>query len=274
MIKKAEKKGSGTHSELESLRVQNAQLERRLERKESELADARLELDTFAHSISHDLRSPLNIISGFADLLKKHSEQGLDEKGQRYLWRITTATDQIGLMIDGILALSRMSRSEMRRGPVALEPLVRRVVRGLEPEKGDRRVIWLIGSLPTVNADPTLIREAIASLASNALRFTRSREVARIQIGMQDGNGETKFFVRDNGASFDIKHRERLFDVAQGQNRPTAPNSGAIRLAYVHRIFQRHGGRMWTEALPDGGATFYFTLPIDGAATDPAPNPQ
>lgn len=245
----------------EDLGRQNAALARRVVRQAGELAAAREELDILAQSISHDLRSPLHVIGGFVELLERDSGKALGDKGRHYLKRISTAAGQMGHMIDEVLALSRMSLSEMHMVPTDLAPLVRKVVRDLDAEKGGRRVIWLIGNLPTVEADPVLLRQAIASLASNAFRFTRAREVARIQIGVRDGDGEMVFFVRDNGASFDMKHRRMMFDLAPKQQPPSAQRGGAIRLAHVQRIIQRHGGRLWAEAVPDGGATFYFSMP-------------
>jgi signal transduction histidine kinase len=268
MTKRIENGSSAPQNDSDALRILNAQLEQRHNHDEIELDAARAGLDTLAHFISHDLCKPLNIIGGFAELLMKHSGGDIDEKGRHYLERITTATAQIGRMQNDVLALSRMSQTEMHRMPVDIDRLVRKIVEDLKAEKGDRRVIWLIGSLPTVRADPSLIREAFMSLLSNALKFTLSREVARIQVGAQDGDGGVRFYVRDNGASFDIGHRERFFDVIPGYQPSTAPTSGAIRLAYVQRIIQRHGGRMWTEALPDGGASFYFSLSADIAGPD------
>ncbi len=265
MTRDAENKGAEARTDLDALGRRNKELEQLLEAKEIELTAARDGIDTLAHSISHDLRSPLHIIGGFGELLAKQSARGLDEKGRRFLGRITTATVQIGGMIDEILELSRMSRCEMHCTPIDLEPLVRKAVHDLDAEKGGRRVIWIIGDLPTVCADPTMLGEAIASLASNAFKHTFSREVARIQIGMQEAEGELRFFVRDNGASADIKQRERLFDVDPGRLPSSSPNMGTSRLAYVQRILQRHGGRVWAEAQADGGATFYFALPASRA---------
>jgi len=256
---------------VEELRRLNAGLERRIERCAAEVTAAQDEMGSLAQSICHDLRSPLHVIGGFAELLAKHSSKDLDEKGRHYLQRISTATTQIGQMITEVLALSQVSACEMHLVPTDLDLLVRKIVHELDAGKGERRVIWLIGRLPTVQADPTLLRQAILSLASNALRFTRAREVARIQIGVRPGDGELVFFVRDNGASYDMKHRERMFNSAPRKDPPAEPSSGAIRLSHVQRIIQRHGGRLWTEAVPDGGATFYFSLPGDLAEPACAP---
>ncbi len=271
MIKQIEKEESVAQPTDTDRRMAGALVARRLERYALELSAAKAEMDTFAHSISHDLRSPLTIVLGFAELLTKHSGNDLDEKGRHYLKRITAATLQIARMLDEILALSLMSRSEMRCVRFDLEALVKKVVSDLDASKGDRRVIWLVGRLAPVMADPALLRRAITSLASNALFFTRSREVARIQIGMldvHDGDNELTFFVRDNGAGVSIKHRERMFGSIDGQNSPSPAEGSATELAHVQRIFQRHGGRMWMEAVPDGGATFYFSIPDACEETD------
>jgi light-regulated signal transduction histidine kinase (bacteriophytochrome) len=252
----------------EELRSTNALLMRRAERHADELIAAHSEIDTLTHTISHDLRSPLTIISGFAELLAKHSAKDLDEKGRHYLDRITTSTEQIGRIIDEILALSRLSRSEMHLVRVDLDALVGKVVHDLDAAKGDRRVTWQVGHLPVVTGDPTLLRQAITSLVSNALRFTRSREVARIQIGSVAGDKELTLFIRDNGAGIDIKHRERMFGAIPGQEASAELNGSAIGLAYVQRIVRRHGGRTWSEAMPDGGITFNFSIPDECTEPD------
>lgn len=272
MIKHSHKEEVITPDSLDDLRSMNAHLERRLEHHSVQLSAAHIEVDTLAQAISHDLRSPLQIIEGFAELLTKHSSQSLDEKGQHYLQRINTAAVQIGKMIDEILALSRMSRSEMHVVPVDLESLVRKVAHDYDAKKGERRVIWLIGRLPTVQADPTLLRKVISSLVSNALKFTRSREVARIQIGVKGRDGEMEFFVRDNGASFSIRNRERMFDTVPERNPASELKCGALKLAFIQRIIQRHGGHMSAETVADGGATFYFSLP--GDLPEPHPRPK
>jgi light-regulated signal transduction histidine kinase (bacteriophytochrome) len=257
---------SATEKPLQEVELQRANtlLTRRIERHSIELAAAHAEMDELAQTISHDLRSPLTVIGGFTDLLIAHFSKSLDEKGRHYLELIKSQTITAAQMLDEILAISRMSRSEIQRSRVDMGAVVDRVVHDLEVTKGDRRVIWLIGRLPSVEADPTLIQQVIKSLAANALHFTLGREVARIQVGAQDGDHEVILFVRDNGTGVDLKHRERLF--ASLQHRPSFPavEGGAIGLAHTQRIIQRHGGRMWTEAVPDGGAIFYLSLPKDG----------
>lgn len=251
----------------EEPRRESAMQARRAEHHSIELDAAYAEMDELAQTISHDLRSPLTVIGGFTDLLIAHFSKNLDEKGRHYLDLIKNSTASATQMLDEILAISRMSRSEIHRAHVDLRAVVDHVVRDLDAAKGDRRVIWLIGNLPSVEADPTLIHKVIKSLVANALIFTRAREVARIQIGVQSGDHEIILFVRDNGTGVDLKHRERMFASFQHRKSSPAAEGGAIGLAHVQRIIQRHGGRMWTEALPDGGAIFYLSLP--SYATEP-----
>jgi light-regulated signal transduction histidine kinase (bacteriophytochrome) len=253
---RAEDKGAYEH---------NATLASCIERQASELRLAHAEMDAFTRSISHDLRSPLTVIGGFAELLTKNSSKVLDTKGRHYLSRITSSASDMGRMLDEFHAFSRMSRSEMHMVPIDLKALANKVTQGLDAEKGGRRVVWVVGRLPTIEVDPTLLREAITRLASNALKFTRSRKIARIRIGARRAGRDLVFFVRDNGAHQDIKSRERSFGSHDRQNSSSKWSGSPIELAYVQRIIQRHGGRTWAEAVPSGGATFYFSLPVGRA---------
>jgi light-regulated signal transduction histidine kinase (bacteriophytochrome) len=245
----------------------NAMLTRRAEHHAIELDAAHGEMDELAQVISHDLRSPLTVIGGFTDLLISHFSKELGEKGRHYLDLIKNSNVNATLMLDEILAISRMSRMPIQRTEVDLKAVVDRVVKDLDATKGDRRVIWLIGSLPSVQADPMLMQKVIKSLLANALNFTHTREVARIQVGAKDGDHEVIIFVRDNGTGVDLKHRERMFASFQHRKSSPAAEGGAVGLTHVQRIIQRHGGRMWTEAVPDGGAIFFFSLP--NGATEP-----
>jgi light-regulated signal transduction histidine kinase (bacteriophytochrome) len=252
------------HTQDNDLLRMNAMHARQAEHHSIELDAAHAEMDELAQTISHDLRSPLTVIGGFTDLLITHFSENLDEKSRHYLTLIKDSTDNATHMLDEILAISRMSRSEIRPTSVDLKAVVDRVVKDLDATKGDRRVIWLVGNLPAVQADPNLMHQVIRSLVGNAFIFTKGREVARIHVGVQDGDHEVIVFVRDNGTGVDLKHRERMF--ASFQHRKSSPEAegGSVGLAHIKRIIQRHGGRMWSEAVPDGGAIFYFSLPNDG----------
>jgi light-regulated signal transduction histidine kinase (bacteriophytochrome) len=234
-------------------------------RDADELRAARAELDHLAQWISHDLRSPLHVIAGFSDLLVKKYSRNLDETGAHYLQVIADSTAKVGRLLDEILALSRVGRSEMHLVPIELDDLVGRVVRDLEAVGGDRRIAWAVEKMPAVRADPTLLRQAISGMLSNALRSTQPCEAARIEVGVRAGEGELIFYVRDNATGPGISQRERMFGAAHG----TASAAGAISLTYLKRIIQRHGGRVWAEAGPGGGATFLFSLPAGSGGNEP-----
>ena len=249
------------------LRLRNASLIRRAERDAAELRAARAELDNFAQWISHDLRSPLHVIGGFSELLVKKYSQRLDETGAHYLQVIADSTAKVGSLLDEILALSRVGRSEMHLVRIELDDLVGRVVRDLDAVKGDRRIAWAIEKLPTVRADPTLLRQAIAGMLANAVASTPPSEVARIEVGAKVEDGESLFFVRDHVEGFDVGQRERMFGAKRGT--PSAGGvAGAIGLAHLKRVILRHGGRAWAEAAPGGGAMFLFSLPAVNGGHD------
>jgi chemotaxis family two-component system sensor kinase Cph1 len=258
--------GGGSTREL---RLLNAALTRQAERDAADLSAARAELDYLAQWISHDLRSPLHVITGFSDLLVKKYSEKLDETGAHYLQVVADSTERIGQVLDEILALSRVSQSEMHLVHIELNDLVARVVRELEATKGERRIVWEIGRLPAVQADPTLLRQAIAGMLSNAVASTLSCKVARIEVGARAAEGEVTFFVRDNSEGLDLGHRERMFGVVRGSAPAARGGVGTIGLAYLKRLIQRHGGRAWAEASPGGGATFLFSLPGGRAGRTP-----
>ena len=237
----------------------NAQLGRRV----SELAALNQELEAFSYSVSHDLRSPLRHIAGFAQLLEKNASASLDEKSRRFLTTIVDAARRMGGLIDDLLVFSRMGRSEMRMTRVALSPLVKEIRAELAGEAAGRDVVWSVNGLPEVQGDPSLLRQVLMNLMSNALKYSSTREKAEIEIGWRPGpDGETVVFVRDNGVGFDMKYADKLFGVFQRLHRAEEFEGTGIGLANVRRIVQRHGGRTWAEGAVDRGATFYFSLPL------------
>jgi light-regulated signal transduction histidine kinase (bacteriophytochrome) len=248
-------------ADIEELSRSNTRLVEQLERQAAQLDMERAEMDNLTHSISHDLRAPIHIITGFAELLATYTGRVLDDKAQHYLDRITTASVQLAKMMDEILALSRMSRTMLTFASVDLGQVVSRLVDEFDAAKAERKIHWIVGQLPTVEADPDLMRQVVSSLLSNAVKFTRAREVARIQVGSLASDGELTIFVRDNGAISNVRHRERMFDENPGQQGPDDGKVGMVKLACIQRIVQRHGGRMWTEAVPGAGVTFNFSLP-------------
>jgi PAS domain S-box-containing protein len=236
-------------------------LERRVAERTAQLQEANRELESFSYSVSHDLRAPLRHIDGFAQLLARQAHDKLDPKSVHYLKTITETVKHAGTLVDDLLAFSRMGRSEMRRSEVDVSRLVQEVRRSLEPEVADRAIDWKVDSLPVVPADPAMLRTVLQNLLANAVKFTRLRPRACIEIGCREEAEEFVFFVRDNGVGFDAKYTEKLFGVFQRLHRPEEFEGTGIGLANVRRVVHRHGGRTWAEGTVGVGATFWFSLP-------------
>jgi len=256
---------AAANTELEKSRSEIYQSAQRVQASNQQLQAANKELESFSYSISHDLRAPLRHIDGFAGLLAKHAGGTLDEKGNRYLATISASAKRLGQLIDELLVFSRMGRTELRHTPLNSRAMVDEVIRELQPDLQGRQVEWKIGELPSVQADPAMLRQVWANLLGNAVKYTRNRPVARIAIEQQpNGTGETVFAVRDNGAGFDMQYASKLFGVFQRLHTVNEFEGTGIGLANVHRIVQRHGGRVWAEGAVGEGATFFFSLPANG----------
>ncbi len=233
-----------------------------LQQRADLLETANQELEAFSYSVSHDLRAPLRHIDGFVDLLGRKCAAQLDDDGRRYLKIIAEAARQMGTLIDDLLVFSRMGRAELRWQEVDLKSLVHEAVAGLEMELDGRNVEWQVGALPRVRADAAMLRQVLVNLIGNAIKYTRPRNPARIEIGCaQETATEQVFFVRDNGVGFDMQYVGKLFGVFQRLHRPEEYEGTGIGLANVRRIIHRHGGRTWAEGKIDSGATLFFTLP-------------
>ena len=245
----------------EQIRELNVQLERRVRDRTAELEALNQELEAFNYSVSHDLRTPLRHITGFVKLLEDKAACNLDEEGRHLVRTIADSAKQMGQLIDDLLAFSQMSRAELHKTMVDLNELVKAARQELRDQLEGRKVEWAIGKLPEVYGDPALLQQVMVNLLSNALKYTRSRDAARIEIGANDTTAETVVFIRDNGVGFDMAYLGKLFGVFQRLH-PSAQFEGTgIGLANVRRIIQRHGGMTWAEGEINRGVAFYFSLP-------------
>ncbi|MBI3129795.1 MAG: hypothetical protein HYZ13_00410 [Acidobacteria bacterium] len=245
----------------EEVAALNQGLEARVAERTAELEILNRELESFSYSVSHDLRAPLRSIDGFTAILQKTYGGSLDESGRAYMDRVRGATQRMGTLIDDLLTLSRTSRSAMIRRQVDLSQLAESILHDLREGAPERRVDLHITPGLRVEADPTLLRTALENLLGNAWKFTSRKEVARIEVGLESGQGGGTYFVRDNGAGFDMKYVDKIFAPFQRLHSSTEFEGTGIGLANVQRIVRRHGGELWCEAEVGRGATFYFTFP-------------
>jgi signal transduction histidine kinase len=236
------------------------QAEEDVRRTGEALAAANQELESFSYSVSHDLRAPLRGIDGFSRALEEDFGATLPEEGRRFISRIRAATRRLGLIIDDLLLLSRVARSELRREKVDLGALALEVYAGLRAAEPTRDVRLAVGDGLLARGDPRLLRLLLENLLGNAWKYTSKKPRARVEFAAQANGGETVYYVRDDGAGFDMAYADKLFGAfSRLHNANDFPGSG-IGLATVARIVHRHGGRVWGEGAPGAGATFYFTL--------------
>ncbi len=248
----------------ERLKAQQAlqALNQSLEERAAQLAAANRELESFSYSVSHDLRAPLRHIAGFSSLLEKEKAPDLDDGARRYIKTICDSAKQMGMLIDDLLSFSRMGRAEMLRTDVNLTHLAQEIVNRFQSEITDRRIDWKVDPLPAVHGDPSMMRQVFENLIANAVKYTRTRSQAVIEIGSRTGeSGEPLVYVKDNGVGFDMAYVGKLFGVFQRLHGTDEFEGTGIGLANVRRIIHRHGGETWAEGAVGVGATFYFSLP-------------
>jgi len=246
------------------VRALSVELEQRVVARTAELAAANKELEAFSYSVSHDLRAPLRALDGFARILLEEYSADLPEQAQYYFQLIRGNAQQMGRLIDDLLAFARLSRQPLRKRSVDPAELVRQCLHELRAEQDGRQVETRIGELLECAADPALLKQVWINLLANALKYTRQRDLAVIEIASRAEGAETIYIVRDNGVGFDMRYSDKLFGVFQRLHRAEDYEGTGVGLAIVQRIIHRHGGRIWAEAAVDRGATFHFTLG-DGA---------
>jgi PAS domain S-box-containing protein len=237
-------------------------LDQELAKRAAELETTNKELESFAYSVSHDLRAPLRHTVGFAELLQKQASSSLDDKSRRYMQLILESSKRMGNLIDDLLGFSRIGRAETNKSEVDMESLVGEVVAELGQETKDRNIDWNIGPLPVCYGDRSMLKVVLMNLLSNAVKFTRIRKRVEIEIGCADRcEDQAELFVRDNGAGFDMQYVDKLFGVFQRLHLAEEFEGTGIGLATVQRIIHRHGGEVRAEGAVDQGAAFYFSLP-------------
>ncbi len=250
-------------------------MEQRVLERTGQLEAANKELESFSYSVSHDLRAPLRAIDGFSRILLEDFSANLPDDGKHFLKLIGDNTRQMSQLVDDLLAFSRLGRLGLTKHTVDPAKIVRQCLGEMQKEQAGRQLEVIIGEMPTCLADPTLLKQVWTNLISNALKYTGKRQSARIEIGCRMGERttdigiktrtsglatETVYYVKDNGAGFDMKYVNKLFGVFQRLHRASDYDGTGVGLAIVQRIVQRHGGRVWGEGQTNQGATFYFTL--------------
>ncbi len=233
-----------------------------LGKRTTDLEASNKELEAFAYSVSHDLRAPIRHVVGYAELLQRNSSSALDEKSRRYMMTILDSAKRMGTLIDDLLAFSRIGRTDTRETTVDLDLLVKEALGEVRQDIDGRNIAWNIGALPDLYADRSMLRLALVNLISNAVKFTRTRSHAEIEIGcFRKNQDQAVVFIRDNGVGFDMKYVDKLFGVFRRLHSAQDFEGTGIGLATVQRIIHRHGGRVWAEGSVDAGATFFLAVP-------------
>lgn len=237
-----------------------------LEQRNEDLTAANSDLEAFSHSVSHDLRMPLRHIQAYVSMIEESATAKLNADEQRRLRGVREAAQRMSQLIDDLLAFSRIGRAAMRKVAVDLNALVQAVITELQPEVKSRKVEWTLQQLPYISGDRALLHQVFLNLLANAVKYTRTRAEARIQVFAIEQDDEIIVGVKDNGVGFDPTYSDKLFGVFQRLHSATDFEGTGVGLANVRRIVQRHGGRTWADSVPNQGATFYFSLPAPDKA--------
>jgi PAS domain S-box-containing protein len=246
----------------EAIRQINTELEERVRLRTAQLEQSNHELESFSYSVSHDLRAPLRAIDGFTNILMEDFYDHLPPDGQQISLAILNNTRRMSQLIDDLLSFSRLNRSEMRSVPVDMYALADQAFGELTTPDTRLRITFNLQPLPWATGDPSLMRQVWLNLVSNAIKFSSHREHSRIEVGFEIQKKETIFYIRDNGAGFDMEYVDKLFGVFQRLHNLKDFEGTGVGLAIVQRIIKRHDGRVWAEGKPDNGATFFFALPV------------
>ena len=243
------------------LRIEKKRLEENVRERTEELKIANRELEAFSYSVSHDLRAPLRAVSSFTQALLSEHVATLNDEGRRLLQNVNAGAAHMDRLITDLLRLSQLNRQELHRQPVRFGELAERVIDGMAAERAGRDIEFVVADFPTWQVDPGLMQQVFVNLVSNAIKFTRDRAKARIEIGYRMNGTTLVCFVKDNGVGFNMKYMNKLFGVFQRLHSADQFEGTGVGLSIVRRIVERHGGTVWVDGAQDQGATFYFSLP-------------
>jgi two-component system sensor histidine kinase/response regulator len=243
------------------LRLENAELGQRLREHAAELEAANRDLEAFSFSVSHDLRAPLRAMDTYCDIIEEELGDKLGESGMRMFRVVRDGSLRMGRLIEDLLAFARLGRQPLLKQPVSVSALVHEAVDDLRKEQIQRKIEVRVEDLPDCLGDRALLKQVFVNLLSNAFKFTRKREEALVEVGCVRRGGVGTYFIRDNGAGFDMRRADKLFEAFHRLHGAREFEGTGVGLSIVHRVIRKHGGRIWAEAEVDKGATFYFTLP-------------